>query len=120
METKELTCIICPRGCRIRVQVDGGDIMNMEGHTCRRGADYARREMTHPMRTVTGTMRVTGGASPVVSVKTKPEIPKEKIPACAAVLKASSAAAPIAIGDVLIANVAGTGADIVATKAVFR
>ena len=115
-----LTCICCPLGCQITVLLDGDEIANISGNTCKRGEEYARKEITAPLRTVTTTVRVTGGASPVVSVKTKTDIPKGRIFDCIACLKNISVEAPVHIGDVIVKNVAGTGIDIVATKEIPR
>lgn len=117
---KHLTCICCPLGCRITVLLDGNEIGNISGNTCKRGEEYARREITAPVRTVTTTVRVTGGASPVVSVKTKTDIPKDRIFDCIACLKNISVEAPVNIGDVIVKDVAGTGIDIIATKEIPR
>ena len=51
-------------------------------------------------------------------VKTKEDIPKGKIFECMKALTGVEVSAPIGIGDVIISDVAGTGADIVATKEV--
>ena len=114
----KLTCIGCPLGCQIAVELKDGEITKLTGNTCRRGEDYARKEVLEPTRTVTGSVRVAGGSLPVVSVRTRTEIPKEKIAACAQALKTVTVQAPVAIGDVVLADIAGTGADLVATKAV--
>ena len=116
MEHKDLTCICCPLGCQITVELENGEVVSVTGNTCMRGDDYARTEVTSPTRIVTSTVKVTGGKSSMVSVKTKSDIPKEKIFECVKVLKVVEVQAPIAIGDVVLSNVAGTGVDIVATK----
>ena len=116
MEHKDLTCICCPLGCQITVELENGEVVSVTGNTCMRGDDYARKEVTSPTRIVTSTVKVTGGKSSVISVKTKSDIPKEKIFECVKALKEVEVQAPIAIGDVVLSNVAGTGVDIVATK----
>ena len=79
MEKRELICIGCPMGCPLTVTLDGGAVVTVQGNTCPRGDAYARREVTAPTRIVTTTVRVTGGALPAVSCKTRSDIPKEKI-----------------------------------------
>lgn len=120
MEKRELTCIGCPLGCAITVTLEGGEVKDVAGFTCKRGKEYAYKEVTNPTRIVTSTVRLTGSktGAAVVSCKTAQDIPKGKIFAVAAALKQVAAKAPVEIGDVLLANVAGTGVDIVATKAV--
>ena len=119
MAVRELTCISCPLGCPLRVELDGqGQVLSVTGNTCKRGEEYGRKEVTSPTRTVTSTVRVEGGEAPVVSVRTKTDIPKEKIFACMEEIRKAAAKAPVRIGDVVIPNVAGTGVDVAATKAV--
>ncbi len=119
MAVFELTCISCPLGCALRVETDeAGSVISVSGNTCKRGEEYGRREVAAPVRTVTSTVRVTGGKSPVVPVRTERDIPKEKIFDCMDAIRAARAKAPVKIGDVVIADAAGTGVDVIATKAV--
>ena len=118
MEKRELTCINCPMGCRITVTMEGDNIISVEGNTCKRGHLYACNEVKSPVRTVTTTIKVSGGVSDRVSCKTKDPVPKDKIFEVMDAINNASAKAPIAIGDVLIEDCAGTGIPVVATKAV--
>ena len=118
MEQKNLICIGCPLGCQLTVELKNGEIISVAGNTCKRGDDYARKEVTSPTRIVTSTIKVSGGNAPTVSVKTKSDIPKDKIFDCVKSLKEVVVQAPVAIGDVVLSNVAGTGVDMVATKVV--
>ena len=116
MEIKKLTCINCPVGCSLKVELDGENVICVSGNTCRRGEIYARKEVTNPTRIVTSTVKVVNGTSGTVSVKTKEDIPKEKIFACVQALRGIEVQAPVHIGAVILENVAGTGVDIVATR----
>ena len=115
METRELICIGCPMGCRMTVELDGGEVISVSGYTCPRGKTYAEKEVTNPTRIVTSTVKVTGGLKERVSCKTAADIPKAKIADVMAEINAACVKAPVRIGDVLIENVADTGVDIVAT-----
>lgn len=117
MNVHELICIQCPMGCPLTVTVEG-DTVTVTGNTCPRGAVYGKKEVTHPTRTVTSTVEVTGGELPRVSVKTAGDVPKESIFAVMAAIREAKAAAPVAIGDVIVKNAAGTGVDVIATKPV--
>ncbi len=116
MENRELICIGCPMGCMMTVSMENGEVVSVTGNTCKRGDIYARKEVTNPTRIVTSSVRVTGGVLPVVSVKTREDIPKGRIKDCMKALEQVTVEAPVHIGDILLANVAGTGVDIVATK----
>lgn len=116
MEEKVLTCIGCPLGCQIKVEMENGHVFSVSGNTCKRGEDYARKEVISPARMVTSTVRVINGKMEMVSVKTKSDIPKEKVFECVRALKTVAVTAPVSIGDVVLKDVAGTGVDIVATR----
>ena len=104
----ELTCIRCPMGCAIHVEMENGQVVSVTGNTCPRGAEYAKSEATAPVRTVTSTVRALGGVRPVVAAKTVPDVPKDRI------FDVLEVTAPVRIGDILCANIAGTGSDLVA------
>ena len=80
------------------------------GNGCSRGIDYARAEVTCPTRVVTSTVRCRGGAHPRCPVKTDRPVPKSMIPQVMAALDGICAAAPVHVGQVLLADVCGTGA----------
>ena len=117
-EVRELTCICCPLGCAITVEMEAGQILSVTGNTCLRGHDYACKEVTNPTRIVTSTVKVVHGQANVTSVKTQSDIPKDKIFACMAAIKQSTVIAPVHIGDVVIENVVDTGVNVIATKPV--
>ena len=115
-ETKQLTCIGCPMGCLLTVIMEQ-ETIQVTGHTCPRGKAYAEKEVTNPTRIVTSTVKVEGADRKLISVKTKEDIPKDKIFACMREINGILAKAPVKIGDVLLENVAGTGVAVIATKA---
>lgn len=112
---RQMTCIGCPIGCTLTVNIQGKDIQ-VQGNNCPRGEKYARDEITSPKRMLTSTVALIGGAIPRLSVKTETDIPKERIMDCMAEIRRATASAPVHIGDIVISNCAGTGINVVATK----
>ncbi len=109
-----LTCIVCPRGCQMKVTLsDDGKVEGVEGNFCKRGVTYANDECTNPKRTVTSTVRCKSGA--VVAVKTDCTVPKGMMFEVMAEINRAVADDGVKIGDVIIENVCGTGANVVAT-----
>jgi CxxC motif-containing protein len=117
---KTLTCIGCPMGCQVTVDYDREEIHSVAGNTCPRGDIYARKEVTHPTRIVTSSVKVNHGVIAQVSVKTAHDVPKEKIFSVIDALRGVRVEAPVAIGDVIVKDAAGTGVDVIATKNVAR
>ena len=119
MEKRILTCIGCPLGCALTA-VPTADGFDITGYTCKRGLEYAKKELTRPERTVTSTVCVSGGKANVVSVRTATDVPKDAIFTVMEAINAMIVPAPVKIGDVLCTDIAGTGVALTATKGVAK
>jgi len=104
--TKELTCIICPMGCNMTVELKDNKVMDVHGNTCPRGKNYATNECTNPTRTITTTVRCKSGE--LLPVKTSKPIPKDKIMDAMKIINNASPILPVSIGDVIIEDVFGS------------
>ena len=111
-----VTCINCPVGCRMTVTLsDAGEFISVSGNTCPRGAAYARQECTLPERMITAVIPVEGSPVPL-SVKTAQPVPKSMIQDIMRELGRVRLSLPVSAGQVVIADVLGTGSDIIATR----
>lgn len=114
---REFTCIICPNGCDVFAELDDrGEIISIGGHTCKKGEDYVRQELTHPVRTIATSVLVKGGELPLASVRLDAPIPKEMIFDAMVEIRKIQLTAPVAAGVKVIENLLGTGADVIVTK----
>lgn len=109
---RELTCIACPLGCSITVELDGKSIISVSGNTCPRGKEYAINECTCPVRTVTTTVRCVDGG--LVAVKTAKPIPKDKVFDAMEIINKTAAPASVSVGDIIIEDLFGS--PVVATQ----
>lgn len=110
-------CIECPLGCRLEVEEDSeGNIVEVRGFSCRKGKVFAEREHTDPRRMVTATVAVSGGLWPRLPVRTTASVPKDSVWAVANLLRPISVESPVHMGDVIVANIADTGVDVVASR----
>ena len=117
---KQMICINCPVGCRMKVVLSGGQVCKVSGNQCRRGEEFAGQEAVEPKRVLTCLMRVEGKTKPF-SVKTSAPVPKRLLFDCAEEIfshPVSQEKLPIHIGDVILADVSGSGADIISTQEV--
>ncbi|MFO7296228.1 MAG: DUF1667 domain-containing protein [Clostridia bacterium] len=114
----ELICILCPQGCRMQVEPSGDGKWEVKGNGCSRGKAYAVQEMNCPLRTLTTSVWVERGNYRLVSAKTDRSIPREKIMEALKQIKGLKVRAPVNIGDVLLHDIAGTGANLIATRKV--
>lgn len=117
-EEKEITCIVCPIGCKILVIMDGKRIKSLDGSKCKRGIDYTKHEALDPRRMLTTSVFVKGGEWPLVSVKSSQPVPKEKVFQVLKEIKKIKVKAPIKLGQIILTNVANTNINIIATKSI--
>ena len=111
---KELICIGCPRGCHLKV--DEENDYRVTGNHCNVGAEYGRNELINPTRTLTTTVRLTGGKHHSLPVKSAHPIPKKDLFKAMEELNGIEVEAPVRCGEVVYENVAGSGIDMIATR----
>ncbi|MEF9961977.1 MAG: DUF1667 domain-containing protein [Erysipelotrichaceae bacterium] len=112
---KEMICIVCPKGCHLSVELDNSNVISILGNTCPRGEEYARSECIAPMRTLTTTIVVEQGEDDCVPVITSQNVPKAKLFDIMEATKNIVVKAPILSHDIILHNVANSGADLIAT-----
>ncbi len=117
MRTFEVTCIVCPVGCRATVTITDGDV-KVEGVECPRGREYVLKEITEPTRDFFTTVPVRDGRVPVIPVRSTQPVPKDRILDCAKEAAKMTLEAPIAVGDTVLEDILGLGVDVVATRTV--
>lgn len=107
---KTITCIMCPNGCEITYDLNGG--------MCAKGPEYVKNEILNPRRTLTTSVRVRGGMLPLVSVKTTGSIPKERLQEAMRLISELAVEAPVESGQIIREGFLEEGIHLVATKAV--
>ena len=112
---KDIRCIICPTGCLVHVENINGELI-IEGHSCKRGEEYAREEFVSPKRILTTTMQIENGFLPLVPVRSDNPILKDKLEDALEQIARTKTKAPIKMGDVLIENILGLGINIIASR----
>ena len=115
-DEREITCIICPNGCRMRVLFDPKEIREVKHALCPKGWDYARDEIFHPVRILTTTVKVENGELPLVSVRSDKPLPKRMLREAVKTLAKITLQAPVGFHQVIVENFSGTGANILATR----
>jgi len=115
---KKYTCIICPIGCDIEATVEQNRIVAITGNSCPKGVDYVSQELANPLRNIATSVLIQNGDLPLVSVRLDRPIPKAKIFPAMTEIKQLCVTAPVQIGQILLQNVAGTGANLLVTKPV--
>ncbi|PXV89033.1 CxxC motif-containing protein [Lachnotalea glycerini] len=121
MTKKEMACIVCPMSCHLEVTLDdNNNMIEVIGNTCKRGEVYAKSELKNPVRMLTSTVKLEGGLYKRLPVITSVNIPKDKLFDVMKEINKIEVCAPIKVGDIIISDVCGLHADIVASRSVER
>lgn len=124
---RQMTCIMCPMGCDLTVKTGndtetdrGSAEILVTGNTCPKGKEYAVQELTDPQRNIATSVLIKGGELPLASVRLDHAIPKDRIFDVMTEIRKRSLEAPVRAGQVVIQNVLGLDANVIATKHVER
>ena len=118
---RELICIRCPLGCRLRAEWNGNfEELNITGNRCPRGAEYAKQELCDPRRIVTAVVPCNSALQPYIPVRTDRELPKPLIDALLNRLYRMLVEIPVSRGDVLIENFENSKVNVIFSSTVKR
>jgi len=122
MEVKDMICIVCPLGCKLKVIKDDTSEAGyaVEGNKCFRGVDYGVKEMTNPTRVLTTTVSIVDASLKRLPVRTSGTIPKSLIKEAMELINKVEAKAPVKVGDVIIKDILNTGVDIIASRSMYK
>ena len=86
------------------------------GHQCTRGIEFGKNELINPMRTITSTVKISGAIHRRCPVKTAAPVPKRLIQEAMAQLDSVELTAPVALGQIIVENICGTGVSFISTR----
>lgn len=115
IEKTKILCITCPKGCTLEVSRAGETVLEIKPG-CKRGHEYARREMVDPRRMVATTVRVRNGVHALLPVYTSEPFQKGRISELMAALRQMEVTAPVRMDAVILANALDSGIDILASR----
>ncbi len=117
---RKMRCIVCPEGCSLLVEYDkntGRPIM-IEGHKCKRGIKFAEDEIKNPLRTLTTTVRISSKKAARLAVRSSIPVGRDKMLQIIKHVRQIEIKAPVNMGDIIIHDVLGTGADIISCSSI--
>ncbi len=113
---KKLTCIECPKGCVLSVDVENCKVIKVSGEECPKGKKYAAAEIENPVRILTSTVLSEGLSLKMIPVRTDRPIPKPQMKKAMQEIKGIRITNPVRVGDVIIENFLGLGVNLTATR----
>lgn len=118
---KELTCVRCPLGCKVRIEYTAKkEVIDVSGNKCPRGREYAIQEISDPHRILVTSVKVKNGKYNLASVKTTDAIPLRLFDEAMKIIEKIVIEAPVNRGDTIIKNLLETGVDLIITRSVER
>jgi CxxC motif-containing protein len=115
---EEVTCIMCPLGCSVEVQIDGQEVSVKKGCRCKEGMKFVKMEAIFPGRILTTTMRTDSSDFPLLPVRSNKEISKEKLLDCVRKISQQNISIPVVLGQTVVENILGSGVDIIACRSI--
>ena len=113
---KSLTCIECPKGCKISVDIDGDKINSVTGHQCKKGEAYAAEEVLDPKRILTTSVLTEGLEIKMLPVRTSRTIPKARLAEAMGEVKKIRISRPVKAGEAVYKDLISEGVDLIATR----
>ena len=113
---RKLTCIECPIGCLLNVDVENCKVIKVSGNKCPKGLEYAIAEVEDPVRVLTSTVLAQRLTMKMVPVRTDAPIPKADMMKAMGDVKRIKITKPIKRGDVIVHNFAGVKVNLIATR----
>jgi CxxC motif-containing protein len=117
---KHFTCVTCPIGCEIDIELKDSEVVSMEGNKCKKGQEFVLQELEEPMRILTTTIPIKGAKWAMLPVRTDKPIPKRLFFMTVEEIANIELRAPVKMSTVIVRDIAGTGSDIVATRSMGR
>ena len=113
---KKITCIECPKGCNLRVDIENCRVIKVEGAECPKGQKYAQAEIENPARILTSSVVAKGQDLKMIPVRTTKPVPKDRMLEAMEVIKMASVHHPVRMGEVLIKDILNLEIDLIATR----
>lgn len=113
-----LTCVLCPVGCELEVREGAAGGLEVQGNQCEKGVPFAVEEVLRPKRNLATSVPAAGTAAMMISVRLSGPVAREMVFPILAEIAKLRPAAPVRRGQVLVADVLGTGVDVIATRTV--
>ncbi len=110
---KQMVCVVCPKGCLLQLTEDP---FTVSGNHCKRGEKYAWDEIHHPLRVISSTVAINNALFSRLPVVTKTAVLKDSWPMIMDIIGHIEVEAPIYYGDVIVENIGGSGADLIASR----
>ncbi len=114
--TKKLTCIECPKGCQLSIDIENCRIVKVSGNECPKGEKYAIQETENPMRILTSAVLAEGLELKMVPIRTDKPIPKKRLAEAMEEVKKIRLKSPVKTGSVIVENFLGLSVNLLATR----
>ena len=114
--TRKLTCIECPKGCVLSVEVEGDKVVKVSGNLCPKGLVYAASEIENPARILTSAVLTFGQDLKMIPVRTDRPIPKSRLMEAMRKIRRLKIDKPVQVSDVIVQNFLGLGVNLISTR----
>jgi CxxC motif-containing protein len=116
MSKHNIICILCPLGCRMEAEAEGGELLEIKGNQCKQGINHARQEVLAPVRVLTTTVMTDDPRQPLLPVRSDRPLPRARLEESMRTIAGYTVKGPVCSGDVIIRDIFDTGVNIIASR----
>ena len=116
MENRKITCIECPVGCALSVDIEDCRVIKVSGNKCPKGEPYAVSEVKNPLRILTSVVLSQSLSLKMIPVRTDKPIPKSRLFDAMVEVKKIRITRPLKAGDIVAENFLGLQINLIATR----
>lgn len=115
---KDFICVVCPRGCALKVRGEKRQVEEVLGHHCARGAKYASEEFVDPRRVLSSSVALEGAERRMLPVRSAQPVPRDRLLELATLVRTLRVKAPVTLHQVVAADLGHSGVDLIASMAI--
>jgi CxxC motif-containing protein len=117
MNTQIATCLLCEKNCRLEADVQGETLLGLRGQGCQKGFDFILSRISPQGKIVSTSVLVTNHSLRFLPVRTGKAVDKALTSKILEEARKITVTPPIRYGQVILRNVAGSGTELISTKA---
>ncbi len=115
---KTVTCIICPKSCKIKIE-EGNQIINKD-ISCSKGKKYALSEVQDPRRIFTSTVKIEHGDFKRAPVRSSKPIRKDDWKKAIDIVNNVKMKAPLGLHEKILIDFLEKDIDLISTRQISK
>jgi CxxC motif-containing protein len=117
MNTQIATCLLCEKSCSLQADIQGEQLLGLRGQGCQKGFDFILSRIRPQGKIVSTSVLVSNHSLKFLPVRTGKAVDNALASQILREARKITVTPPVRYGQVIMRNVAGTGVELISTKA---